>query len=266
MKRFIQHVLDRFGFDLHRRRPEAPAFRPYVEQVSLVGVGFSFWVGDPIGEKWYKPEEHSGFAEHTETARLIRPGDKVLEIGTHHGFYAMLLSKLVGDGGFVLGVEPSPFNALMASAQIGLNRAANFRVLHAAASDRKGNVRISEESNAVVTESDRGIEVPAITVDELDSMFGPFNVLKVDVEGFERQVLAGAAKLLQRRPLIFLELHSPLLPQFGSTIESVLDLIGPPYQGTFVPRGTRHQVHAFPAKTLPRDDIVNLFLEHPSPV
>jgi FkbM family methyltransferase len=57
----------------------------------------------------------------------------VLEIGAHHGFTAMLLSKLVGEQGFVLSVEPSPFNAMMATAQIGLNRAANCRVLQAAA-------------------------------------------------------------------------------------------------------------------------------------
>ena len=57
------------------------------------------------------------------TARLIQPGDKVLDIGAHHGLEAMLFSKLVGERGFVLAIEPIPFNTMMAWAQVGLNGA-----------------------------------------------------------------------------------------------------------------------------------------------
>lgn len=262
VKQFIQDRFATLGYELHRKRP---AFQPYTEQVELAGVSFQFWIGDAIGKEWYDPASDQNFAELAEIARMVRPGDRVLEIGAHHGFTAMLLSKLVGERGSILAVEPSPFNAMMATAQVGLNRAYNCRVLQAAASDRKGSARISLDSNAAVTESPDGIEVPAITVDELDSMFGPFNVLKIDVEGFERQVLVGSAQLLERRPAILLELHSPLLSRFGSTIDSVLDLI-PSYQGTFVTRNAiraRERVQAFPTEAFPADAIVNLFLCSP---
>jgi FkbM family methyltransferase len=263
MKRLIQKTANALGYEVRRNSvapPPSSVFQPYVEHFSIAGVAFDVWIGDPTGKEWYTPEQHTHLAEHTETARLVHPGDRVLEIGAHHGFTAMLLSKLVGEQGFVLSVEPSPFNAMMATAQIGLNRAANCRVLQAAASDRKGRSRISRDSNAMVTDSADGIEVAALTVDEIDSMSGPFNVLKIDVEGFERQVLAGAAGLLQREPAILLELHSPFLHLFGSTPESVLHFLGASYAGTFVPRDARDQVHAFAAETLPRDVIVNLFL------
>jgi FkbM family methyltransferase len=264
MKLFIKQCLGHLGFEVHRKgfNISAGTFQPFVERVSIAGVEFSFWVADSTGKEWYKPTEHQRFSEHTETARLLKRGDRILEIGTHHGFMMMLLSKLVGKEGFVLGVEPSPFNAMIASAQVGLNVAANCRVIQAAASERKGSARITFDSNAMVTESANGIEVTAVTVDELDSTFGPFDVLKVDVEGFERQVLTGASTLLQRRPRVMLELHSPLLATFGSTIEDVLSLLGPSYHGTFVPRNARDHVSAFSSETIPRDDIVNLFLAH----
>lgn len=263
MKQFIKQSLDHLGFELHRKAlATVPSgdFQPFVEKVSVAGVEFCFWVGDRVGEEWYKPTDHQGYSEHTETARLLRLGDRVLEIGAHHGFYTMLLSKLVGDEGFVLAVEPSPFNAMMASAQVGLNAAANCRVIQAAASDRKGKTRISFESNALVTDSANGIEVDMITADELDSAFGPFHVLKIDVEGFERQVLAGASMLLRRRPRVMLELHSPHLHKFGSSIGDVLGLLGPSYEGTLIPRNARDRVCSFSQGEIPHDDIVNLFL------
>jgi FkbM family methyltransferase len=260
MKRFIKHTLAHFGFELHRK----VSFQPYIKKVSLAGVEFSFWVGDPIGALWYDPVENPrcADAELFETARLLRPRDRVLEIGSHHGVTAMLLSQLVGEEGFVLAVEPSPFNVMMAYAQVGLNAVTNCRVMQAAVSDSKGRTRISFDSNAMVTESTDGIDVPTVTADELDDTYGPFNVLKIDVEGFERQVLMGASTLLQRRPKIMLELHSPSLARYGSTIDSVLRLLGPFYHGTFVARNKqRDRTHPFSAQLIPADDIVNLFLE-----
>jgi FkbM family methyltransferase len=262
MRRFIKQTLGRHGYELHRKGfRDSESFQPFVEKVSLAGVEFSFWVGDNTGVQWYDPAEHKDFAEHVETARLVRPGDRVLEIGSHHGFMAMLLSQLVGKEGFVLAVEPSPFNAMMASAQVGLNAATNCRIMQAAASDRKGTTKISFESNAAVTDSSNGIDVPTVTADELDTTFGPFDVLKIDVEGFEGQVLAGASALLRRSPRIILELHSPHLAPFGSTIDGVLRLLGPSYRGTFVTRRERDRIHPFPAQSIPADDIVNLFLQ-----
>lgn len=262
MRRFIKQTLARYGFELHRRGVrDSGSFQPFIEKVSLVGVEFSFWVGDSTGAQWYKPEEHQAFVEHAETARLLRPGDRVLEIGSHHGFTTMLVSKLVGKDGFVLAVEPSPFNAMLASAQVGLNAATNCRVMQAAASDHSGKTRISFDSNASVTSLFEGIEVPTVTADELNSTFGPFDTLKIDVEGFEQQVLEGASALLRRGPRIILELHSPNLPQFNSSIDNVLRLLGPGYHGTFVTRKERDRIHHFPAESIPCEDIVNLFLK-----
>jgi FkbM family methyltransferase len=262
VKQFVQDAFARLGYELRRKRP---TFRPYVKQISLLGVTFSFWVADPTAEGWYNLELHKDLAvaENTEMARLVQRGDRVLELGSHHGFFAMLISRLVGPQGFVLAVEPSPFNALVAAAQAGLNRATNCQVLQAAASVRNGAVRISADSNAFVLSGSAsgGIEVPAFTVDELDSKFGPFDVLKIDVEGFEQQVLAGAAKTLECHPKLLLELHTPHLARFGSTADSILNLLGPSYRGTFVARDARTSIRRFPEEKLPTT-IVNLFLEH----
>jgi len=231
-----------------------------VEEVSLVGVTFQFWVGDPIGIEWYNPEGHRRAVEPRETARILRPGDRVMDIGAHHGFETMLFSKLVGESGAVLAVEPFPFNAMMVWAQIGLNRAANCQVLQIAAGSENGKLRISAESNARVSAD--GIEVPVLTADELDIKYGPFTAIKIDVEGFEHEVLKGAKNLLSRRPKILLELHAELLPRFDSSVEKVLAML-PNYGGTFMPRvGDWTAVHPYPDEKVPTDVSVNLFLTY----
>jgi FkbM family methyltransferase len=260
MKQFVQHALGRFGFEIHRKRTHFDHFRPYVRTFSVAGITFNLWIGDRTGEKWYCQQEQEELAEHTETARLITTGDKVLEIGAHHGFTAMLLSKLVGPQGFVLAIEPSPFNALMAASQIGLNGAANCQVLQAAASDKGGTVVISRDNPENERVFAEGITVPAVTVDELDREYGPFDALKVDVQGFEYQVLYGAKNMLSRRPKILLEVHGELIADYGHTAEEVLGLLDPSYKGTFVSWEDRRKAHPFPGSNFSSKGFVNLFL------
>jgi len=243
------------------RRGYIRAFRPYVVHTSVGGIDLQCWIADQTAREWYDSDEHDVNPENAEAARLVRPGDRVLEIGAHHGFVSVLLSKMVGQNGFVLAVEASPFNAMVAASQAGLNRLSNCYVLHAAASNHAGTVRISRDSNSRVSDSANSIEVPSLTIDDLDTAYGPFDVLKIDVEGFERQVLEGARNVLARHPRIMLEIHVPVLSRFGTTIESILALIGSGYKGTMVPREPHDRVLEFRREEIAAMGVVNLFLE-----
>ncbi|MBV8902456.1 MAG: FkbM family methyltransferase [Acidobacteriia bacterium] len=245
------------GLEIHKKKASGATF-PLIEKFEAFGVGFQYWVADETGQRWYLPKNLGGSAELRETKRLIRPGDRVLEIGSHHGVYMLFVSKLAGSEGRVISVEAHPFNAMVAGAQIALNQVENCRLIHAAASDRSGSVEVSDDSNASVVES-QGIRVPAITGDELDAQFGPFTVLKVDVEGYEGVVLDGCRNILSRNPRVSLEVHCPSLASFGTTVNQVLDRIPARYGGTMMFRSD-WQLRPFSREAVPADDIVNLFL------
>src|SRR5271165_6838191 len=151
----VHRVLRRAGYEV-RRVPHSSRAYPFVSQVKLAGVEFSFWVKDAEAEQWYSPEEHGKFVENQLLADLVAPGNRVLDVGCHQGFYLAFLSKLVGPNGFVLGVDINPENVMIAQAQIVLNSlTGNCEVLNRAASaSGEGEVRYSDFStNSIVVPS-----------------------------------------------------------------------------------------------------------------
>lgn len=267
IKSAIHHVLRRAGYDV-RRVPRTSRAYPFVSQVRLAGVDFSFWIKDAQAEQWYNPGDHLKWVENQLLADLIKPGHRVLDLGCHQGFYVVFLAKLVGPTGLVVGVDINPENVMITQAQIVLNGlSANAEVLHrAAAATSDGSLKYSNFSdNAMVVLSREEIAPTAeqTTVDYLSSIYGDFDVLMIDVEGFEQEVFNGAKGLMERtKPRLALEIHSDFLPGYGATLES-LALAGrfSDYAGTMVVRSTdRTKSLPFHPDTVPRKGVANVFL------
>ena len=107
IKSAIRRMLRSTGYDV-RRVPRTSQAYPFVSQVSLVGVDFSFWVKDSQAEQWYSPDVHTRLIENQLLADLVRPGDRVLDLGCHQGFYVAFLAKLVGPSRFRRGRRHQP--------------------------------------------------------------------------------------------------------------------------------------------------------------
>jgi FkbM family methyltransferase len=136
------------------------------------------------------------------------------------------MAQVVGRDGFILGIEATPHNTVIAQSQVTLNNLGRTcMVLNRACSDTKRTLMLSNDSNAsVITEGNsRVINVEAVTGEYLFENYGPFDVLKIDVEGFEGRVLAGCQTILASRPKLALELHLPSLAKYGSSVETVSD-------------------------------------------
>jgi FkbM family methyltransferase len=85
-----------------------------------------------------------------------------------------------------------------------------------------GSSRATLHRGAVPTETAAHITVPVTTIDE--SVEGTVDVLKIDVEGHEAGVLAGASRLFAISPprLVVLEVHGGLLPHAGVDAEQLV--------------------------------------------
>jgi precorrin-6B methylase 2 len=89
-----------------------------------------------MAQGWYDHDWVDMMIEIEELKkRKLKPGAKVFDIGAHQGVVALLLSRAIGPDGLVVAVEADPWNARAAEINRKLNKAANIRVLNAAAGE-----------------------------------------------------------------------------------------------------------------------------------
>jgi FkbM family methyltransferase len=147
--------------------------------------------------------------------QLIKPGQVVLDIGSNIGAHTVPLAQFVGPSGRVLAFEPQriPFYSLCAN--VVLNNLDNVVCHQAAVGEVAGSLAVPEldywaENNFGGMELTRDFShrrtytVPLLKIDDL--RLDNCHFMKIDVEGMERKVLAGAVETIRRfRPILYVE-------------------------------------------------------------
>jgi FkbM family methyltransferase len=145
--------------------------------------------------------------------RLLRPGDRVVDVGANCGVYALAAAARVGPQGAVWAVEPASATADLLRASVARNGFFQVVVVPAALSDREGSghlaLRPCAELNTLVDEAGEATEAVALeTLDRCANQHGweRIDLLKLDAEGQEAAILRGGAEWLRREsPLVLFE-------------------------------------------------------------
>jgi FkbM family methyltransferase len=153
---------------------------------------------------------------------LTCPGDRCIDVGANIGVHTIRLAKLVGPGGSVIALEPDGQIARRLSANIGLNDLANVQVYEAAASDKAGEDVVLHRPGLSDSNKGRASLLPhsyltgsknsvsTTTIDDVAA--GPVALIKIDVEGFEGAVVAGATRTIDESgPSIIFEYAPAML-------------------------------------------------------
>lgn len=146
---------------------------------------------------------------------LLAPGQTVLDVGASSGVYTVVAARLVGPAGTVVSLEPNPAMVAVLQANVARNRLTNVAVHQMAADRAAGRTALFENlgrPNAfgLVPRAGctRSTDVPTTTLDDLvdRAALAAVHLVKIDVEGAEDRVLAGAAGLLAlHRPALVVE-------------------------------------------------------------
>lgn len=140
----------------------------------------------------------------------LRPGDTFVDVGAGTGWYTVLAAKKVGPTGRVVAVEASPTNFVALKENVNNNRLGNVRLINEAVwssesclSFFQGPHYNSGISTLVPSFAERrGCKlVGRIRARPLPALLSPdeiatLRILKIDVEGAEREVLLGLEPLL----------------------------------------------------------------------
>jgi FkbM family methyltransferase len=128
----------------------------------------------------------------------LKPGDLFVDIGANVGSYTVLASKVCGAE--TIAAEPDPYTAGYLRRNIEINGMENtVQVVEAAFGASEGFVNFTiglDTVNKVAKAEDHNArEVPVRTLDEVLNGQVP-KVIKIDVEGYEAEVLKGAINTL----------------------------------------------------------------------
>jgi FkbM family methyltransferase len=138
---------------------------------------------------------------------LVRPNERCIDVGANIGVHTVRLAKLVGAKGNVIALEPDESLAHRIEHNADLNGLANTRVIQAAAAKtQEENVVLYRPGSADANKARASLlphsyltgpatKVPAVSLDKI--VEGPVALIKIDVEGTESAVVAGAADLIE---------------------------------------------------------------------
>ena len=144
-----------------------------------------------------------------------------IDIGANIGYYAIMESKMVGEEGTVIAIEPSPSNVDLLKRNLAKNKTTNVKVLQCAVSNQLGSAEffLSHQSNlntfhpngsAYQHLSGKTLVVSKETVPNLARSYGKPDLIRMDVEGHEVAVMQGMIEEVKSgaiSPNIIFETH-----------------------------------------------------------
>lgn len=178
------------------------------------------WIGDSkliisSGMTGATGNMYVGLMEYEDMSFLLHylhEDDLFFDIGANVGVYTILASKVKHVN--TVCIEPLSVTYEKLRDNIQINRLNNVTSLNIGLSYEKSKLYFTTDKdtmNGVVTVSDTNNreEIDVDTLDNIGKLYGVPNIIKIDVEGFEANVLKGAQKVLQDKKLevIIIELN-----------------------------------------------------------
>jgi FkbM family methyltransferase len=150
---------------------------------------------------------YPGLCEFEDMAfvlHFVRPEELFVDVGANIGAYTVLAAAAIGARGMAFEPNPSTFRALRANVRLN-DLGQKVKAVNAALGQNEGMLQMTDglgtENRACANgQTAGGVTVPMTTLDISLAGQNPV-LLKMDVEGFESAVFAGAAQTLAQPSL-----------------------------------------------------------------
>ena len=174
---------------------------------------------------WIDPRARRGDEEFFR--RYLRPGDVMIDAGANIGSTALVAAAVVGAAGKVFAIEAHPQTFGYLQGNIELN-GTNVQAFNVALGEREGKLcfsnKSSDDQNAVVADG-AGLEIAVRRLDDLGIDAPRVALLKIDVEGYEKFVLQGAPRLLDKTDCVYFEAWEKHFAKYNYSTVDVLTIL-----------------------------------------
>lgn len=171
-------------------------------------------------------------ANYDAFTHAVRPGAVVYDIGAHIGTYSILAIRRSAPNGRVVAYEPVDQTREFLDRHLAWNGACDRAIVRSVGcSSKNGEASLFFREGEMNGDSSLlpmvGSQSKLILLRTLDSEVAELGlvptIIKIDVEGWEFEVLKGAERTLRRdRPSLFLSLHPRALQELQTSPEEVL--------------------------------------------
>ena len=193
--------------------------------VTRPGFRLRFHPSSLAAAYWVDPGERA--ADERFVRAVLRPGEVFVDVGANVGALTLAAARSVGPGGCGVAVEAHPRVCGYLLENLALNQVDWVEVAGCALGRDRGVVRFSDrrEDDQNAVGPDESLEVEQRTLDEVCAGLGDIALLKLDVEGYEPEVLLGGRRTLERTRCVYLEMWDAHLRRYGWTAPQVISLL-----------------------------------------
>lgn len=173
------------------------------------------------GKDWYAqaPLENFDFIVE-QSIGLLDGARTIYDFGTHHGVWSAFYSLRAGGAGFVWAFEPSILNVEISALLFLLNDISNVVNVAAAVGTRTDH-RSRASANGMLVDFVDNVHVVDIRL----VAWHKADFLKMDIEGFEYDILTECPWIFDLATHMHVELHIPHLERRGLDYRDVTRLI-----------------------------------------
>jgi FkbM family methyltransferase len=174
--------------------------------------------------------------ESSQVKSYLKEGMTFVDVGANVGYYTLMAASLVGSNGRVISFEPSAYAFGRLEETIRKNKLKQVHPIQAGLGDANGQAPLfvsarkgNHTPTMVPNGGGRPVDVPLLRLDDYlaEHEVDHVDFMKIDVEGFEPNVIRGAGKYIERGKIhaILCEFNANWLTANKSSSHALYDLL-----------------------------------------